>query len=60
MIYMVEVEVRAIRRVYVDAATIEEAERLGCKEVESLVGGVDGSVLSVYSGPELSNQKNGD
>ena len=49
---MVGVKVETIRHVTVDAATIEEAEELGLKEAMALVGGVDGTVLEVYSDPK--------
>ena len=52
MIYTVGVKVETIRHVTVDAATIEEAEQLGLKEAMSLVGGIDGTVLEVYSDPK--------
>jgi predicted thioesterase len=51
MIYMVGVKVQTIRHVTVEAATIEEAEELGLKEAMALVGGIDGTVLEVYSNP---------
>lgn len=51
MIYMVEVKVETIRHVTVDAATIDEAEALGLQEAKALVGGIDGTVLEVYSDP---------
>lgn len=52
MIYMVGVKVETIRHVTVEAATIEEAERLGLEEAKRLVGGIDGQVLEVYSDPK--------
>jgi len=52
MIYMVEVKVETIRHVTVDAATIDEAEELGLQEAKALVGGIDGTVLEVYSDPK--------
>ncbi len=52
MIYMVEVKVETIRHVTVDAATIDEAEALGLQEAKALVGGIDGTVLEVYSNPK--------
>ena len=52
MIYMVEVKVETIRHVTVDAATIDEAEQLGLQEAKALVGGIDGTVLEVYSNPK--------
>jgi len=52
MIYMVEVKVETIRNVTVDAATIDEAEELGLQEAKALVGGIDGTVLEVYSDPK--------
>ena len=52
MIYMVEVKVETIRHVCVEAATIDEAEQLGLKEAKMLVGGIDGTVLEVYSDPK--------
>lgn len=51
MIYMVEVKVETIRHVTVDAATIDEAEQLGLREAMALVGGIDGTVLGVWSNP---------
>ena len=51
MIYMVEVKVETIRHVTVEAATIDEAEALGLQEAKALVGGIDGTVLEVYSDP---------
>ncbi len=52
MIYMVEVKVETIRHVCVEAATIDEAEALGLQEAKALVGGIDGTVLEVYSDPK--------
>ena len=52
MIYMVEVKVETIRHVTVEAATIDEAEALGLQEAKALVGGIDGTVLEVYSDPK--------
>jgi len=52
MIYMVEVKVETIRHVTVEAATIDEAEELGLQEAKALVGGIDGTVLEVYSDPK--------
>lgn len=52
MIYMVGVKVETIRHVTVEAATIEEAEELGLQEAKALVGGIDGTVLEVYSDPK--------
>ena len=49
---MVGVKVETIRHVTVEAATIEEAEELGLKEAMALVGGIDGTVLEVYSDPK--------
>ena len=49
--YKVEVKVETVRNVAVEAPTIEEAEVLGAQEAMALVGGVDGTVLSV----ELEN-----
>lgn len=61
MIYMVGVKVETIRHVTVDAATIEEAEERGLKEAMALVGGVDGTVLEVYSDPrQLIGEDNAD
>lgn len=51
MIYMVEVKVETIRHVTVDAATIDEAEQLGLIEAMARVGGIDGTVLGVWSDP---------
>jgi len=59
MIYTVGVKVETIRHVTVDAATIEEAEQLGLKEAMALVGGIDGTVLEVYSDPrQLIGEEN--
>jgi len=52
MIYMVGVKVQTIRHVTVEATTIDEAEQLGLKEAMALVGGIDGTVLEVYSDPK--------
>ena len=52
MIYMVGVKVETIRHVTVEATTIDEAEQLGLKEAMALVGGIDGTVLEVYSDPK--------
>jgi hypothetical protein len=61
MIYMVGVKVETIRHVTVEATTIEEAEELGLKEAMALVGGVDGTVLEVYSDPrQLIGEDNAD
>ena len=61
MIYMVEVKVETIRHVTVSAATIDEAEELGLQEAKALVGGIDGTVLEVYSNPkQLIGEENAD
>ena len=61
MIYMVGVKVETIRHVTVEAATIEEAEELGLQEAMALVGGIDGTVLEVYSDPkQLIGEENAD
>ena len=52
MIYMVGVKVETIRHVTVEAATIDEAEQRGLNEAMALVGGIDGTVLEVYSDPK--------
>jgi hypothetical protein len=52
MIYMVGVKVETIRHVTVEATTIDEAEQLGLQEAMALVGGIDGTVLEVYSDPK--------
>lgn len=49
--YIVEVEVKTIRHVTVDAASIEAAETVGLREAMALVGGVSGEVVSIYSRP---------
>lgn len=52
MVYNVEVKVEAIRHMTVEAATVEEAEEIGLKEAIDLVGGIDGTVLGVWSDPK--------
>lgn len=51
MIYTVEVRVQVIRHVVVDAATIDDAERLGLEKAKAMLGGAEGLVLSVQSFP---------
>lgn len=49
--YIVEVEVKTIRHVTVDAASVEAAETVGLREAMALVGGVSAEVVSIYSRP---------
>jgi len=59
MIYTVEVKVQVIRQVVVDAATIDDAERLGLEKAKALLGGTDGVVVSVQSFPHKNERSSG-
>ena len=50
--YLVEVKVEAVRHVYVDAGSIEDAEKFGLEKAIADNKGVGGRVLSVYSSPK--------
>lgn len=59
MIYTVEVQVQVIRHVVVDAATIDDAERLGLEKAKAMLGGAEGSVISVQSFPHKNERSSG-
>lgn len=56
MIYTVEVKVQVIRQVVVEASTIDDAERLGLEKAKALLGGADGSVISVQNFPHKTKR----